>query len=107
MRDYFQTKRISIPIPTEPELYLIAAGIIAFCMWIGMVYDGQNNRSRMGYILHLWSRIHYNVDGYSWLFMSMAHFCKKCKRRTVPKWSGLCKRCIREGYHKDVGQETL
>ncbi len=40
MRDYFQTKRISIPIPTEPELYLIAAGIIAFCMWIGMVYDG-------------------------------------------------------------------
>jgi len=48
----------------------------------------------MGYILHLWSRIHYNVDGYSWLLMSMAHFCKKCKRRTVPKWSGLCKRCL-------------
>jgi len=45
MRNYWRIKRgikypttITIPIPTEPELYLIVAGIIMFCMWIGMIY---------------------------------------------------------------------
>ena len=33
MRDYFRTRTISVPIPTEPELYIVMAGIIMIIMW--------------------------------------------------------------------------
>jgi hypothetical protein len=38
MRDYIRTNKVSIPIPTEPELYLIMAVIILFVMMV--VLDG-------------------------------------------------------------------
>jgi len=38
MRDYIRTDRVAIPIPTEPELYLIMAVIILFVMLV--VIDG-------------------------------------------------------------------
>jgi len=38
MRNWFRTKTVSIPIPTEPEMYIVVAGIIMFIMW--MVIDG-------------------------------------------------------------------
>ena len=34
MRDYLRTERVSIPIPTEPELYIAMAGIIMIIMWV-------------------------------------------------------------------------
>jgi len=39
--------------------------------------------------------------------MSVPLFCKLCKRRMVPHVHNICKRCRREAYHRDVGQETL
>ena len=38
MRNWFRTKTVALPIPTEPEMYIIMAGIIMFIMW--MVIDG-------------------------------------------------------------------
>ena len=38
MRTYIRTERLTIPIPTEPELYLIMAIIILVVM--GVVIDG-------------------------------------------------------------------
>ena len=34
MRDYFRTNRVSIPIPTEPELYVIMALFIMIITWV-------------------------------------------------------------------------
>jgi hypothetical protein len=34
MRDYFRTRTISVPIPTEPELYIAMALVIMFAMWV-------------------------------------------------------------------------
>ena len=34
MRDYFRTKTLSIPIPTEPELYIVMAIVIMSIMWV-------------------------------------------------------------------------
>ena len=34
MRDWFITDRVSIPIPTEPEMYILGAVIIMLWMWI-------------------------------------------------------------------------
>ena len=36
MRDYFRTKTLSVPIPTEPELYITMALVIMFAMWVVM-----------------------------------------------------------------------
>ena len=34
MRDYLRTNRVSIPIPTEPELYVIMALVIMIITWV-------------------------------------------------------------------------
>jgi len=36
MRTYIMTERMSIPIPTELELYLIMTVIVFFVMWVVM-----------------------------------------------------------------------
>jgi len=33
MRTYFRTKTVSIPIPTEIEIYLFIGAFIMFTMW--------------------------------------------------------------------------
>ena len=38
MRDYFRTRTVSIPIPTEPELYIVMAIFVMFIMWM-VVHD--------------------------------------------------------------------
>ena len=39
--------------------------------------------------------------------MSLAHFCKICKRRMVPHPTVLCKKCRRLADHFDTGQKKL